>query len=112
MGLFNSRQPKPPPRPEPADPIPVVPVDLAKRYDVYCSDVGHDRVYENVRFVCIRTFDRITEFSSGLVGGYLELEAADGARCLIPSFGIRAICEHGVQLAFRVLRHRRRQWEE
>lgn len=107
MGLFNSRQPSSPPLPGLGDPIPIAPVDLSKRYDVYCSEVGHDRLYEDVRFVCIRTFDRITEFSTGLVSGYLEIEAADGSRCLIPSFGIRTICEHGARPTFKVLRHGR-----
>jgi hypothetical protein len=82
-------------------------VDLSKRYDVYCTDIGHDRLYENVRFVGIRTFERIREFSSGLVGGFLELEAVDGSRWLIPSFGIRLICEHGTQPEVKFLRHRR-----
>jgi hypothetical protein len=94
------------------DPIPVLPFDLSRRYDIHCSEIGYDRLFENVRFVCVRTFDRINEFSSGLLGGYLEIEAADGARCLIPTFGIRAICEHGVQPAFKVLRHRRQSREE
>ena len=110
MGLFNSRQPKAPaPQPAPANQIPIIPVDLSKQYDVYCMEYNqnHDRLYEDVRFVGIRTFDRITEFSSGLVCGYLEIDAVDGSRCLIPSFGIRLICEHGAQPVFKVLRHRR-----
>jgi hypothetical protein len=82
-------------------------VDLSKRYDVYCAEFNHDRLYENVRFVCIRTFDRISEFGSGLAGGYLEIEAEEGSRWLIPAFGIRLICEHGTQPAFKVLRRPR-----
>jgi hypothetical protein len=109
MGLFSSRQTKiPPPSPAPAAQIPVLPVDLSKRYDVYCSDLGHDRLYENVRFIGIRTFERITEFSS-IVGGFLEIEAANGSCCLIPSYGVRLICEHGTQPIFKVLRYRRNQ---
>src|SRR5262245_15953604 len=105
MGLFNSRQPKlPPPRSE-ANQLSIAQVDLNKRYDIYCSDVGHDRLYENIRFAGIRTFDRITEFSSGLVSGFLEIEAVDGSRCLIPSFSIRLICEHGTEPSFKILRH-------
>jgi hypothetical protein len=109
MGLFNSRAKAATPSagPEPADRIPISQIDLTKRYDVYCSDLGHDRLYENVRFVGIRTFDRITEFSSGLIGGFLEIEAVDGSRWLIPNFGIRLMCEHGAQPVFKVLRHRR-----
>jgi hypothetical protein len=108
MGLFRTRKAvTPTPRRESPPQIPVAPVDLSKRYDVYCTDVGHDRLYEDVRFVGIRTFDRVTEFSSGLVGGYLEIEAADGSRCLIPSFGVRLICEHGARPLCKILRHRR-----
>jgi hypothetical protein len=107
MGLFNSRQPKTPTGRVRANGIPITPVDLCKQYDVYCMDTDHERLYENVRFVGIRTFERITEYSSGLVHGFYEIEAVDGSRCLIPSFGIRLICEHGMQPAFKVLRHRR-----
>ena len=111
MGLFNSRQPKTPPvtgppNVTPSDPIPVLPVDLTKRYDVYFADHSHDRLYENVRFVCMRTFDRNTDF--GNLGNYLEVEAADGARSLIPQLSIQMICEHGVPPIFTVLRRRRR----
>src|SRR5260370_39424057 len=108
MGLFSSRQPKAPsPRLEPANEIPITQVDFSKRYDVYCTDIDHDKLYEDVRFVGIRTFDRITEFSSGYVSGYLEIEAVDGSRWLIRSFGIQLICEHGTQPVFKVLRRRR-----
>lgn len=112
MGLFNSRPTTSASRPVPEDSIPLLPFDLSKRYDVRCSDVGYDRLYENVRFVCFRTFDRITEFSSALINGYLEIETADGARCLIPGFGIRMISEHGTRPTFKVLRHRRTPREE
>jgi hypothetical protein len=108
MGLFNARQSE---TPRPADSsrnLPISPVDLSKWYDVYCTEVGHDRVYENVQFIGIRTFDRITEYySSGLATGFLEIESADGSRWLIPTFGIRLICEHGMRPAFKTLRHRR-----
>ena len=61
-------------------------------------------LYENVRFLGIRTFDAITEFSSGLVNGYLEIEAIDGLRLLIPQYGIQLMCEHGAEPAYRLLR--------
>jgi hypothetical protein len=113
MFLFNPR-PKSEPRQEPAKaksrqeppkPIPIAPVDLSKRYDLYCTAIDHDRLYENVRFIGIRTFDHISEFSSGLVGGFLEIEATDGSRLLIPNFGIQMICEHGTQPFGKVLRN-------
>src|SRR5687767_2297029 len=104
MGWFNSKppQPSPSPRHESADPIPTLPVDLSKRYDVYCSEINHDRIYENVRFVAIRTFDRPHEFMSGLSGGFLEIEQENGTRVLIPSFGIRMLCEHGTQPVYKI----------
>lgn len=112
MGLFNSRQPKASPtHVEPASQIPVAQIDLSKRYDVYCTDVGCDRLYENVSFVGIRTINRVKD-SYSFVDGFLEIESADGSRCLIPRYGIQLICEHGTQPPFKVLRRRRdrRAW--
>jgi hypothetical protein len=106
MGLFGQQQPAPAPpaTAEQSGRVPVSQFDTEKRYDVYCAVSSEERLYEDVRFVGIRTFDRITEFSSGLVGGFLEIEAVDRTRLLIPSYGIQLICEHGIQPAFRVLR--------
>lgn len=111
MGFFNfSRSVTPPSRsePPPSAGIPIAPFDISKRYDVHYAEGGqYDRLYENVRFICIRTFDRITEYSSGLIGGYFEIETADGTRFLLPSYGIQLICEHGTQPAFRIVKRRR-----
>ncbi len=108
MGLFNNpRQKLPASPPVTESQIPIAQIDLSKRYDIYCADAIHDQLYENVRFVGIRTFDRVSEYSSGLLGGFLELEAVDGSRWLIPSFGIQLICEHGAQPMFSVRRQRR-----
>jgi hypothetical protein len=105
MALFGIRGPQPPKPPAAsADLIPIMHIDLTKRYDVYCTVTGEERLYENVRFIAIRTFERQSEYSSGLIGGYLEIETADGAKMLIPSYGIQLLCEHGMQPAFRVLR--------
>ena len=105
MALFGSSRPHvPEPPPKPGSAIPVVPVDLDKRYDVYCTVSGEERLYEDVRFVGIRTFDRQTEYSSGLVSGFLEIEARDGARMLIPNFGIQLLCEHGTRPTYKVIR--------
>jgi hypothetical protein len=86
--------------------IPVRQFDLSKRYDLHCSEVGHDRVFENVRFLGLCTFEPISEYGT-IIGGYLELEAEDGSRIMIPHYQIRLICEHGMVPKFRVLRHRR-----
>ena len=104
MSWFRVRSPLPSPQSAETQPIPVAHFDLSKRYDVYFSGGGEDRVYENVRFLGIRTFDAITEFSSGLVNGYLEIEAIDRLRLLIPQYGIQLMCEHGAEPAYRLLR--------
>ena len=91
---------------EPANGIPILQVDLSKRYDVYCAARGHDRLYEDVRFVCMRTFDRITESMHYMMCDFLEIESADGTRSFLPKFGIQLVCEHGAQPAFKVLRRR------
>src|SRR5580698_1043052 len=67
MGLFSSSQPVPAAvtATKPANPIPISQIDTAKWYDGYCAMAGEDRLYEKVRFVGARTFERITEFSSG-----------------------------------------------
>lgn len=64
---------------------------------------SEERLYENVRFIGIRTFERPTEYSLGL-GGFLEVEATDGARILIPQFGIQLMCEHGAKPVYKILR--------
>jgi hypothetical protein len=88
------------------NPLPVAQVDTAKRYDVYCALAGEERVYEDVRFVGVRTFDRVSDYTPSFINGFLEIETADGARVLIPNFGIQMICEHGVPPAYKVVR----QW--
>ena len=104
MGFFNSQ---PQQQPQSSDRVlPLLPVDLTKRYDICMRDLEHDRLYENVRFVCLRTFDRITEFSTAF-SSYLEIESLDGTRCLIPTLHITAICEHGVKVETKLLRRRR-----
>jgi hypothetical protein len=106
--MFNFRRTEPvKATPQPTGPIPIANIDLNKRYDVHCADCGHDRLYENVRFLGVRTFERITEYTVGISGGFLEIEAIDGARWMIPNFGIRLICEHGTQPVFKILRRRR-----
>jgi hypothetical protein len=104
MGLFSSRPKAAEPGLGSANQIPVTPIDLSKQYDLYCSEFDHDRLYEDIRFVGRRTFGPISGFT---IGDYLEIEAVNGARFLIPQFGIRLICEHGTQPTFKVLRRRR-----
>ena len=83
--------------------VPVRPFDVTRSYDIYCSPLCEQRLYENVKVICIRTFDKITKFSSGAIGGLLEIEAADGTRMLIPQHGIQMICAPGAQPKYKVL---------
>lgn len=102
MSLFKT------PKVESTDgPLPVTAIDLSKRYDLYCWFVGEDRLYEDVTFVGIRTFERKSQFSSGLLGGFIEIEARNGARIMIPHHHIHMICEHGSQPTYTVLRSRK-----
>jgi hypothetical protein len=99
MSLFKS------PKKEPADGlIPIIPIDLSKRYDIDCSFSGEDRLYEDVSITAIRTFERETKFSHGLIWGFLEIEARDGTHIMIPRIHIRTLCEHGLQPSYKVLR--------
>lgn len=112
MGLFNSRRASPPrSTAESANQTPVSQIDFHKRYDVYCSTGCEERVYEDVRFVGMRTFDRVSEFTPTFVSGYLEIEATDGSRWMIPTFGIQLICERGTQPVYRVLRRWGNSWD-
>ena len=86
-----------------ANSIPVAQFDISQRYDIYCTLGLEQRLYEGVRIMGVRTFDKITDFS-GVFGGLLELEAANGARMMIPQHGIQMICPTGSQPIFRVLR--------
>ncbi len=107
MSLFkNPKSPSEQPSEEPEKGVPVLGVDLSKRYDIYCSILGEDRLYENVKVVGIRTFEPKSPIK-GLVNGYLEVECFDGARMLIPHIRMYMICEHGVEPRYKVLRRRK-----
>ncbi len=106
MGLFNSRRPAPavPVAVRPAESIPIASIDGDKRFDVYCSIPGQERLYENVRFVGVRAFEPIADFNVGLL---LEIETLDASRMLIPEWDIKLICENGVQPVYKVIRDTR-----
>ena len=108
--MSHSRYPtgQTPETPEPDSPIPVTLIDLSKRYDIYCSIPGEDRVYEDVKVLAIRTFEKKKqEFGMALIGGFLEIETCNGARMMIPNVRMYMICEHGSQPEYKVLRVRK-----
>jgi len=92
----------------PSSPIPVTIFDLSKRYDIYCYIPSEDRLYEDVQVVGIRAFEpKKNEFATALIGGYIEIEARNGTRMMIPHIRIYMICEHGSQPTYKVLRVRK-----
>jgi hypothetical protein len=112
MSLFRN-PPGPPASPEPDDPnrLPVETFDLSKRYDIYCSVPGEDRLYESVKIVGIRTFQKPkNEYGGALISGYLEIESVNGARMMIQNIRINLICEHGSAPEFTVLRVRNSEY--
>jgi hypothetical protein len=109
MGLFDflkshSGQSPSSSQPQREEQIPIAQVDLSKRYDVYCFVGYEDRLYRNIRFVCIRTFEKMPSHASFPLCAYFEIEAVDGARMLISTYNIQLICEHGVEPVFETLR--------
>lgn len=92
---------------QPSASLPVELLDITKRYDIYCRAAAECRLYENVRFVSIRTLEPAKhQFATALIGGYLEIEGPNGARLMIPHIHIDIICEHGAQPTYRVLPRR------
>ena len=92
--------------------IPVVPIDLTKRYDLYCIVQGEQLLYEDVKIIDIRILEqRRTQFSSALLGGFLEIESRDGTRTMIRSHILHTICEHGAKPSYKVLRTRKTEGE-
>ncbi len=104
MSLFKSAKPEGITAPKIESAIPVSQIDLASRYDIYCSFMGEERLYEGVKITGIRTLDRISDFGSALIGGFVEIEASNGARMMIPCHMIQMLCDHGMKPAYRVLR--------
>src|SRR6266699_1158092 len=102
MRLFNRPGSGSPDKPD--ETIPISAIDLTKRYDFYCTTQKEDRLYEDVSIIGIRTFERMRQYSSGLIGGYIEIEARDSTRMLISYHQVRMICEHGSQPKYKVLK--------
>jgi hypothetical protein len=94
--------------PQPDNPTPVSVIDLSKRYDIYCYIPSEDRLYEDVQIVGIKTLEPPkNQFANALIGGYIEIEARNGTRMMIPHIRVYMICEHGAQPAYKVLRVRK-----
>jgi hypothetical protein len=112
MSLFKTPRVDLPDTPAPQSSTPVSVFDLSKRYDLYCSTPSEDRLYEDVKIIGIRTFEkRKEEFGMALLGGYLEIETSNGARMMIPHIRMYLICEHGSQPGYKVLRVRKTDYD-
>lgn len=109
MGLFSFGSPSPTPAPVAHNGFPINQIDLTKRYDIYYTLTGEERLYENVRFLGIRSLDPVRD-TAFYIHGYLEIESIDGSRMFIPPHGIQMICEHGTQPSYRVVRQWDRDW--
>jgi hypothetical protein len=69
------------------------PIDVSKRYDVYCNEQSGFAVYRNVRFKELRSLFRKGDFDFAY--DYIEIEEANGHTFFIPRSSIVKFCEHG-----------------
>lgn len=103
MSFFRGPKNSEPP-PQAATGLPVELLDITKRYDIYCRAATEYRIYENVRFVSIRTLEPSKhQFATALIGGYLEIEDPNGSKLMIPHIHIDIICEYGTHPAYKLL---------
>jgi hypothetical protein len=84
-------------------PIPIASIDLAKRYDIYYSAMRENWVFQNTKFLGVKTLERMNQFSSGLIGGWVEIEASNGTKMLIRNHSIYMICETGSTPIYKVI---------
>lgn len=112
MSFLRKPNSEPQIAPPPDGVLPVKLLDTSKRYDLYCNTSGEDRLYENVKLVCIRTLEpQKHQFSTALIGGYIEIEGQDGSLLMIPGMRIYMICEHGKKPVYKLLRVRKSEFE-
>ena len=69
------------------------PVDISKRYDVYCREGDREVVYRNALFKGIRTL--FQKENTDLWAEYMELEQADGQTIFIARQSVMKFSEHG-----------------
>lgn len=69
------------------------PVDLAKRYDVYCIEHGQTVVYRNVLFKGVKGLLPLREYDA--LSAYIELELADGKAVFLPMYTVFKFCDPG-----------------
>jgi hypothetical protein len=70
------------------------PIDISKRYDVYCREGDHETIYRNVLFKGLRVLFPKNEYDA--LSQFLELELADKQTIFIIRGCVLKFCEHGV----------------
>jgi ATP-dependent Clp protease ATP-binding subunit ClpA len=85
--------PDPPAAPEQLPKLQHEPVDVSKRYDVYCREGDREVVYRNARFKSVKTLLNRKDYD--FLYEYLELEQADGQTIFITRSSVVKFGEHG-----------------
>ena len=74
-------------------------IDISKRYDVHSVWCNQTMVYEDVKFVGLRSIEKPE--GSFFFGGFVEMEEASGNRFMVVGHTIHMIHEHGTAPAVR-----------
>jgi hypothetical protein len=69
------------------------PVDLTKRYDVYCTRHGQSVVYRNVLFKSVKGL--LQDHEADLQSIYIELELIDGKSVFLPKIAVFKFADPG-----------------
>jgi hypothetical protein len=69
------------------------PVDLSRRYDVYCLQHGEAVVYRNVMFRAVKGFSAGHDIDAPWL--YIELVQEDGKAIFLRSYTIDKFCDPG-----------------
>ena len=68
------------------------PIDITRRYDIYCREGDQEIIYRNTRFKGVKTLFKDREFD--VFSDYMELELEDGQTIFINRGLIIKFCEH------------------
>jgi ATP-dependent Clp protease ATP-binding subunit ClpA len=91
--LDPNYSPPPQKEPMPQNPKPErEPIDLTRRYDVYCWEGDQEMVYRNVLFKGIKTLFKQKDFDP--FADFMELQDADGQTIFIARTAIKKFREH------------------
>jgi len=75
---------------------PLQQIDTAKRYDIYCAEMGQRIVvYRNAKFKCVQRLLSAQKFD--VMSDFYELELASGQSVFVSRHSLIKFCEQGVQ---------------